>query len=513
MRAALDPIPTGFADPTDPQAVGSRIEWGSVPDVVEGVRRIAEVSEDGGRTRLVLTIHRPSRIPYFDWAIGPLVRGSLRRGMTHMADVISARASGSVPPVAPKRPVWAPPDRATREQTVAVATVCAVLAIITYGGSLFTQTAHFVANSYRTGDAGLSIALAATRAGTLLALAGSMISDRRGRRIVLLASTIGVCASSLASGLAPNLLSFGVLQTVVRGFTNLGLAVGFITITEEAAEGARAWLLAVASIAGATGFALGALLLPLADLSGEAWRGLYLAAGLGLLLVPGIARRLRETRRFVSIAARGAHARATELVDRIYGRRFAVVAAIGFLLAFSAAPGSQLMNRYLQSEHGYSGLDVLLLRFVTQGAPALVAVWIGGRLAESSGRVPIAARATVVVALTQAVFFLSGGPLLWASLLVASIAGALGTPALSAFNTELFPTEVRGRAGGWLLVVTVAGSALGLALSGWLAGPMGSVGRAVAITSIGPLVVGLVLIRLLPEARGYKLDEISPPEV
>ncbi|MGH2812058.1 MAG: MFS transporter [Actinomycetota bacterium] len=513
LQAALRPIATGFADPVQPEAQERKVTWGSVPDIAISVTRTAEVTPDGDGSTLALRTSTEFRLPYFRWLIGLLVRRAVRSGAEHMADVIEARATGLPDPKRPRRPVWAPPDRLTPEQAASISTVCAILAVVTYGGSLFTQTSHYIASTFGATDSDLGIALAFTRAGTLIGLLGSILSDRRGRRLMLIVATVAVGISTVVSAVAPSLPIFTGLQIVNRGFVNLVAVVGFITVTEEASEGGRAYMLALASIASAAGFALGALLLPVADLAPEAWRWLYALSAVGLVMVPGLAKNLPETRRFAAMAGRAARARTAEIVDRLYGPRFVVVALTGLLLNFFAAPTSQFTNRYLADDHGYSGLDILLMRFFTQGPPALIAVWAGGRIAESSGRKPIAARASLLMAVTTAAFFLAGGPLLWLTLMISTVAGALSGPALAAFNTELFPTEVRGRAGGWLLVVAVVGSVLGILLTGFLAAPLGSVGNAAAITAAGPAIVGLALVRLLPEARGRKLDEVSPPEV
>jgi MFS family permease len=150
---------------------------------------------------------------------------------------------------------------------------------------------------------------------------------------------------------------------------------------------------------------------------------------------------------------------------------------------------------------------------VTQAFPSLIAIVLGGRLAESRGRKPVAAGSMLVLAVATAGFFLWGGPELWLAMLVATVAGAMSGPAITAFNTELFPTEVRGRASAALLGAGVAGSASGLLLVGYLADPLGDVGKAVAVTCIVPVIVALLLIPRLPEGRGRALDELSPPEV
>jgi MFS family permease len=266
-------------------------------------------------------------------------------------------------------------------------------------------------------------------------------------------------------------------------------------------------------MASGAGFALGAGLLPIADLAGGVWRVLFGLAALGLLLVPGLARRLPETGRYAALSARAAASRARELIDPVYGGRFFIAAALGFLLGFFGSPSLQFTNRYLSDVRGYSGIGIFALRGVTQGIPALIAILAGGLLAESRGRRVVASRATLALGLSSAVFFLTGGAMLWIAMLVATIAGAMSGPALTAFNTELFPTEVRGRAGAVLLAVSVVGAAAGLLLVGYLADPIGDVGKAVAITCIAPVIVAVLLIPRLPEARGRALDEISPPEV
>jgi putative MFS transporter len=426
-----------------------------------------------------------------------------------MADVIEARAGGRAEPPPPRRPVWAPPDVHAADQSAAIAVACAVLLVTAYGGSLASQALHFVARSFHASDADLGVALAVTRVGTLIGLVGAVLADRLGRRSMLIVSLIGTSIATGLSAFAPNLATFTALQVFVRGFVNLALIVGSIVVLEEAAEGSRAYTLALSGIAWGGGFALGAGLLPVAEIGHNAWRILFALGGLGIFLVPGIARRMRETPRYAAMQRDGTSANFDD-GDSAFGPRFVLVAAAMFLTAFFIAPASQFTNRYLADERGYSAVGILLLRFVTQGPPALIAIWLGGRLAERIGRRPVAATTTLALAAAGAVFFLTGGPLLWLMLLASSFAGAMGGPSLSSFNTELFPTHTRGRAGGWLLVAAVLGSVSGLLVAGYLADPFGAVGRSVAVAAIAPAVVAIALIPRLPEARGRLLDDVSP---
>jgi MFS family permease len=513
LAAADAPIATGFAVPAEPRVENGVITWSSEPDLVDGVERVAEIAPDGNGTRLTLRAEVDLRLPYFSWLFRPFVRAAVRKTLEHMAAVLEARALGRPDPATPPRPVWITREVIEPRRAATVASVAMILIVAGYGGGIFTNTVDFVAKSFHANDADLGLALAVTRVGTFIGLIGAAMADRRGRRRILLASMIGVCGASALSALASGVVTFTMLQVIVRGCVQLATVVGYISITEEAPEGSRAFLLAIAGMASGAGFALGAGLLPIADLADSAWRFLFALTGLGLLLLPSLARRVVETDRYAAMSERAARARAQELVDPLYGGRFVVVAALVFLLGFFGVPSLQFTNRYLQDDRGFSGIGIFWLRAVTQAFPSLFAIIAGGRMAESRGRKPVAAQATFVLALATAVFFLWGGPALWIAMLVATVAGAMSGPSLTAFNTELFPTEVRGRAGAALLVAGVIGAVSGLLFVGYLADPLGGVGNAIAVTCVVPLFVSLFLIPRLPEGRGRALDDLSPPEV
>ena len=514
LAAAAEPITTAFADPVLEEIGDGRIVWSSGSDLVERVERVAEVTPDGsGGTQVVLRARYELRLPYFGWLYRPFVRSAVRGSLARIAAVLETRALGRAEPPPPRRPMWLTRDPVEPKRAATIASIAVVLVVAGYGGGLFTQTLDFIAKSFDASDADLGLALAVTRAGTLIGLVGGVMADRRGRRRILLASMIAVCGATAVSALAPGLVVFTLCQVLVRGSVQLAAVVGYIAVTEEAPEGSRAYLLAIAGMASGAGFAIGAGLLPIADLAEWAWRGLFAIAGLGLLAVPRLARRLVETERYAAISDRAGRARARELFDPMYGGRFVVVAAVVFLLGFFGVPSLQFTNRYLQDERGYSGIGIFILRGITQSFPALAGIILGGRLAESHGRKPVAAAATLFLALATAAFFLSSGASLWLAMLVATVAGAMSGPAMTAFNTELFPTEVRGRAGAGLLAAGVAGAVSGLLFVGYLSEPLGGVGKAIAVTCVVPIVAALFLIPRLPEGRGRALDELSPPEV
>lgn len=475
----------------------ANLEWVTTYDVVGPV---ACSARDAAGTAVVETTGG-TRLPYFGWILAPLVRHVVRDGLRRVA---RGRAS---------QPWWAPPVRIGPPRAALYATLCATIALGTYCGALLGQSGAYVASSFGAGTETLSIALAISRVGSIVALFGSVLADRRGRRRVLVVAVGGTCVATLASAIAPTFVAFTIAQLLARGFVNLTLGIAGVCLVEEAPEGGRAYLLSLAAIAGGAGFALGAILLVVADTAPWAWRLLFAVGGAGILLLPGFAARLTESARFAALASRGAATgRVRELVDRTYGRRFGLFVATAFLTNAFVAASSQLTNPFLHDERGYSALGILALRAVAQGPLAVVAVWVGGRLAETSGRRPLVIWGTFCATVLEALFFLAGGPLMWLSLFGASVAGALAAPAFGAMGGELFPTEVRGTANAGVLVGGVLGGVVGLAVTGWLSTSI-SLGAALAVVAVPAALAAVVLVPFLPEGAGRDLDDLSPPEV
>ena len=80
-------------------------------------------------------------------------------------------------------------------------------------------------------------------------------------------------------------------------------------------------------------------------------------------------------------------------------------------------------------------------------------------------------------------------------------------------DAELFATEVRGTANGILLICSVLGSVTGFLLTSVLRDQIGSLGGAIAVCGIAPIIAAVFLLPRLPESSGRSLDDVSPSEV
>lgn len=455
----------------------------------------------------------PLAVPYFRWFVHPLLHLALRRGLRHAGAAITAEVHGHPAPAPPRPSPVLPTVPFTPEQASVLATVGMIAALCGFGGALVGQNVDFVADSFGVSNDRLGVALAVTRLGVLVGLVATALADRRGRRRLVLVSVSGLCLANAVSAAAPGLAVFTGAQFLTRGFLNAAVIVAAIVAVEEAPEGARAFSLAMLSLAGGAGFALAVVLLPLGDLGEGLWRIPFLLSAASALLLPRLARRLPETGRYERLVARGAQrGRVGEVLDRWYGPRFVLLAAVAFLANVLAAPAAQFTNRFLADERGYSGLDITLLRSVTNGLPGVVGVIVAGRLAERLGRRPTAAVGLAAAALLNVAFFLGSGPVLWVASTLGIVAAACGGLALGALDAELFPTEVRGTSNALLLVFGVAGSAAGLLLAGWLSDPLGGLGPAIALLAVGPVLAAVAFVPRLPESAMRRLDDVSPPE-
>jgi predicted MFS family arabinose efflux permease len=254
-------------------------------------------------------------------------------------------------------------------------------------------------------------------------------------------------------------------------------------------------------------------MLPFADLGTWGWRIPFGFGALTIFLAPSVARHLRETTRYTALAARTdiVRGRARD-VWRRHRRRFVILGAIALLTSMFSAPSSQLMNKYLTDERGFSNTGVALFRSVTTAVPGLIGLVLGGRLAEARGRRPVAAIALAIATATQMVFFLTGGAVIWLASAVSVLASGAAGIALGTLDAELFPTEVRSTSNAMLTVVGVLGSAAGFGIVGGLSDPLGGLGPAIAITGVGALVAAAFFVPLLPESAAHSLEDVSPTQ-
>ena len=443
------------------------------------------------------------------------------------------------PPDPQRRPPWwAPPDVLSPRAATVLSLLCVFGLVAGYLGTLITQTLTYAAGEFGASTGEQGTLLAGVRVGVLLSMLIVAAADRRGRRSVLAVSLVAACVITALGAFAPGMVWLGATQTFARAFaTVIGLLVAIIAV-EEMPSGARAFAVSVLTMTAALGAGLCVVNLLYVDVAVPAWRIAYLVPLLFLLPCRRLLRQLPETFRFThrleadraaELAARapgpmigmsasdtGDARRPAARTDaehprdqRIDRRRFALLAASGFLWSLFLAPAAQFLNEFLRTERGFSGAGIAVFVLATN-TPGGIGIVLGGRLADRRGRRLVGAVGIAGGVTFTVVSYLSWGWPLWAASVVASVIGAIAIPALAVYGPELFPTHQRARANGGLQVVSVAGSSIGLLLAGWLADRLGGLGPAISLLAAGPAVLIVIVLALYPETANRPLEELNP---
>ncbi len=404
----------------------------------------------------------------------------------------------------PRRRWWWPREVVSRETSMLIALLGTIGMMAGFMGVLIGQTITFAAEDFGVEDDAQANTLAAVRVGVLLSFFFLGRADRTGRRPLVLRFALAAIIFTVLGAASPNMAALGGSQTIARGLTTGLLTLITLASTEEVPASSRALSISFMTLTTGFGAALVVWILPVADLFAGAWRVAYIVPIVFLPLLLWISRNLPETRRYEAATEFGAPA-------PINWVRFALIAGSAFIAALYLSPASQLRNEFLRGDLDFTATDVSVFQ-LSISLPATVAVPIGGIIADRFGRRWFGAIALGLSAICSAISYQSSGWMLWVTAgLGVSLAGAT-IPALRGYQTELFPTRARGRVGGMIDVVSVAGSAVGLVIVGQLSVRWDDLGSAVGVMVFAPLLVSLLIILAYPETADRELEEFNPDD-
>ncbi len=421
------------------------------------------------------------------------------------------RHLGRIGPEGPL-PWWLPPARLPRRAAVVLVTLCAISVLVGYLSDLLAYTMTYAASEFRVGSTGQGVALGLSRIAALGALLVLAAADRRGRRPVLLVALAGAATVTGAGALAPSLSSLTASQVVAGAMAGATTVLVGVLVVEEMPAGTRAWALGVSGMCFGLGSGLALAALPLAGDGPGGWRCLF---ALGLLVVPGAvaaARWLPESTRFVAAQPLPEISPSRRREHRFgphHRRTLVLLGAGAFALALFADPGGSLQNQYLRHQRHLSPLGISILLQVT-GTIGGLGTLVGGRLADTRGRRPVAAAGAVALAASTLGVYLAGGIALWWWETVSSLVSYGLGPAIGVYGAELFPTSLRGRAGGVLTALGAAGGLAGLAAAGALTSAIGTIGPALAVLAIGPAALAVLVVAAYPETAARPLEALNP---
>ncbi len=385
--------------------------------------------------------------------------------------------------------------------------------------------------------ADLGLVLPAVGVGQLLgAIVVGSLADRFGRRLAFCSTSMMAGAGTGLAGLAPNPLLLGVaLFFGGLGYGGVAPVAGAL-VSEFAPAAHRGRLLGFTQVLWTLGWSAAAI-------GGGwfarqlGWRGILGLGGLpigigllGLLLVP-------ESPRF--LFSRGRHADALALAGRLSERHGVevplgmaphvpwVASPLGHLIELWRPPFRRrtvaLWITWVAMNAAFTGPIVwltLLLADLGSLGPRVTA-FVGFMmfpaaltstlLIERTGRRPLIL-GSLSLAGVGALVMAAGPGAVWVAMGAAAVAmGTLAAwPVVLAWASELYPTRMRGTAGGWASGCARFGGILAPAVVGLLLSPAGE-GRLLAMLPFAALLFAAVagIALLSEETTGRTLEELS----
>lgn len=347
--------------------------------------------------------------------------------------------------------------------------------------------------------------------GTVVAYLLVRRADQWGRRRVLNITIAGYTLLTFASGFAPNVVVFAILQFAARIFLIAEWATSMVYAAEEFPADRRGMVIGVIQGFSSLGAIVCAGVVPLLLKTEYGWRSVYFVGIAPLVLLAFFRRSLRESSRFEAQAkdadgkTRGmAYIWTTPYAKRVV--QLAVVWALSYLCTQNA------ITFWKEFAVGSRGLtDAQVGMSITIAAVAsMPMVFYAGKLLDQLGR-----RRGALVIFCLGVLGVLGCYGLHGQwpLTIALVFGIFGAsailPVLNAFTSELIPTHLRGDAFAWSNnLLGRIGYVLSPAGVGLLAEQLGF-GPAVQLTVIGPIIALVLILAWFPETKSRELEETS----
>jgi len=358
----------------------------------------------------------------------------------------------------------------------------------------------------------LGLGLGVIRLAALGGLPLSALADRRGRKSVLLGcSAIGLGLTALAA-LSPGYWVFIALFALGRPLLSATNAVAGVIAAEETRVADRAAAIALLTAAYGLGAGLpAALRAAVPALTGEplGFRSLFAMSIVPLLCLPLAARFLEEPDRFTRLrAVAGGSRLGLGVVHRQLRARLGLLCLLAFAATFVTGPVNGYVFAYAENVLGVSPTVTFFI--VLAAAPlGLLGLLAGRWTADVWGRRTTCVAMHVVVGVAGIAAYTGSLPLAVGGYLAGLVAGSAYAPAIGALSAEIFPTEERATAAGWLTAAGALGAVAGLTAFGIAADAFASFAPAAVLVSLPVAVTAPAYLRL-PETRGLELEESAP---
>jgi putative MFS transporter len=394
-----------------------------------------------------------------------------------------------------------------------------------YDSSILALLLPNIQATFHASEALLGLTRIPIELGLFVAFFLARYSDRVGRRPILLWSVVGYTIFAGLTALSWNIWAFTFFQFGSRVFLGAEFAVAITMVVEEFPVARRARALGTLLTFEGLGTIMVAILLGLGLQNSRLdWRAFFLVGIVPLIVLTFLRRRMHETERFVDDRKRRERGGESTLRTPFlaawapqYRRNLVLVGMVYLMRSIPFFGATAWWAYYAERERGFTETQVALYILVAYGIGCL-GYYVCGRLMERIGRRPTAIIYFLGGVVFSIILFQTTDRLVSFFALMLAVGFGLGVqPVLSAFGTELFPTEIRGQAAAWVRNwFEIAGYVFGPALVGILGdhstGAIGNIGDTVSLLMIMQLPGIYLIWKHMPETKGREIDELTPEE-
>ncbi|MEM9068602.1 MAG: MFS transporter [Myxococcota bacterium] len=334
-------------------------------------------------------------------------------------------------------------------------------------------------------------------------------ADVWGRARTLTLTIVGYTLFTFASGLAPDVYTFAIMQFIARIFLLGEWAISMMIAAEEFPASRRGMVIGVIQACSSLGSILCAGVVPLLLKTSYGWRSVYFVGVLPLIVLAVARRNLRETRRFEAVKHEETKSIMAIWKSPHRGRMLAL-AVIWFVAYIPAQNAVAFWKEFATGERGLTDGEVgLAITIAAVGSMPFV--FASGKLIDVLGR---RRGAAVIFGIggvgVVACYTVSGFWPLTIALMSGIFAASAYLPVLNAYSTELFPTKARGMAYAWSNnLLGRWGYILSPFVVGYLVAETGAFGPVVAATGVFNILAIILVFRLLPETTGRELEDTA----
>lgn len=364
-----------------------------------------------------------------------------------------------------------------------------------------------IQKSFTISEEHLGKVIAIARMGSIPALFLALLSDRIGRRSMLMFTLLGLSIATGATGFARTTEEFIAIQFFARVFSTAEEIIAVIYVLELLPVIYRGWGVGFLAAMGAVGAGLASLLYGAVEFLPGGWRALYVIAALPILYLAWLRRLMPESAMFDRHVKSGKTPLFWQPFADVLSSHRGQMIAIGLIAAafwFHVAATINFMSKYLQEAHAYAPQDVSLL-YILAGAVAIFGNVTAGRISDRIGRRPTLAAGLLVNCLAVVTFYNTTGlllPLTWIAMLFSFFAVEVMVNTISG---ELFPTSCRSTASTLRMICAVFAGVVGLTVEGSLYTLLGSHAAALSIMTLTSLLALPIVALVLRETSGTQL--------